>query len=122
MENKNLMLAQLLFPNITKTPADMEAEFPPRDLPEGAKVTRLAPSPTGFVHFGNLFPALVSERLARQSGGVKFKFASLCDMDLLQKAFAEAGELLLVDPKLQSEENSAVARYVSNLFDRMHSS
>lgn len=70
MENKNLMLAQLLFPNIAKTPADMEAEFPPRDLPEGAKVTRIAPSPTGFVHFGNLFPALVSERLARQSGGV----------------------------------------------------
>lgn len=70
MENKNLMLAQLLFPNITEVPADMEQKFPPRDLPEGAKVTRIAPSPTGFVHFGNLFPALVSERLARQSGGV----------------------------------------------------
>lgn len=70
MEDKNLQLANLLFPDITKTPADMEIEFPPRDLPEGAKVTRIAPSPTGFVHFGNLFPALVSERLARQSGGV----------------------------------------------------
>lgn len=70
MEDKNLKLAQLLFPDITKTPADMETEFPVRDLPEGAKVTRIAPSPTGFVHFGNLFPAMVSERLARQSGGV----------------------------------------------------
>lgn len=70
MDDKNLMLAELLFPNITKTPEDMEREFPERDLPEGAKVTRIAPSPTGFVHFGNLFPALVSERLAKQSGGV----------------------------------------------------
>lgn len=70
MDNKNLQLAQLLFPNITKVPADMEAEFPVRDLPEGAKVTRIAPSPTGFVHFGNLFPAMISERLARQSNGV----------------------------------------------------
>ena len=70
MEDKNLMLANLLFPNITKTPDDMEKEFPERNLPEGAKVTRIAPSPTGFVHFGNLFPALVSERLAKQSDGV----------------------------------------------------
>ncbi len=70
MENKNIQLAQLLFPNITKTPADMENEFMPRSLPEGAKVTRIAPSPTGFVHFGNLFPAMISERLARQSGGL----------------------------------------------------
>ena len=70
MENNNLMLAQLLFPNVTETPADMEKKFPVRELPEGAKVTRIAPSPTGFVHFGNLFPAMVSERLARQSDGV----------------------------------------------------
>jgi len=70
MTDKNLQLAQLLFPEITKTPADMEIEFPPRDLPEGAKVTRIAPSPTGFVHFGNLFPAMISERLARQSDGL----------------------------------------------------
>ena len=65
-------LAQLLFPNVTKTPADMEAEFPARTLPEGAKVTRFAPSPTGFVHFGGLFPTTVAERLAHQSGGVLY--------------------------------------------------
>ena len=59
---------------------------------------------------------------ARQSGGVKFRFATLCDMDLLQKAFAEAGEILLVDPKLRTEKNAAVARYVSRLFERLHSS
>ena len=63
-------LADLLFPNVTELPADVEAKFPARQLPEGAKVTRLAPSPTGFMHFGTLFPALVNERLAHQSGGV----------------------------------------------------
>jgi len=63
-------LADLLFPNVTATPADMEAKFPPRQLPEGAKVTRFAPSPTGFVHFGGLFPTTIGERLAHQSNGV----------------------------------------------------
>ncbi len=63
-------LADLLFPHVTETPAEVEAKFPPRNLPEGAKVTRFAPSPTGFVHFGGLFPVMVGERLAHQSGGV----------------------------------------------------
>ena len=65
-------LAQLLFPNVTETPAELEARFPARSLPEGAKVTRFAPSPTGFVHFGGLFPTTVAERLAHQSGGVLY--------------------------------------------------
>ena len=65
-------LAELLFPNIDKLPADIEAEYPQRQLPEGAKVTRFAPSPTGFVHFGGLFPTTVAERLAHQSGGVLY--------------------------------------------------
>ena len=63
-------LADLLFPHVTETPAECEAKFPARNLPEGAKVTRFAPSPTGFVHFGGLFPVMVGERLAHQSGGV----------------------------------------------------
>ena len=65
-------LAELLFPNIDKLPSDIENQFPPRVLPEGAKVTRFAPSPTGFVHFGGLFPTTVAERLAHQSGGVLY--------------------------------------------------
>ena len=65
-------LAELLFPNVTKSPADVEAEYPARQLPDGAKVTRFAPSPTGFVHFGGLFPTTVAERLAHQSGGVLY--------------------------------------------------
>ena len=64
-------LANLLFPDITKTIADYEAQYPPRNLPEGAVVTRIAPSPTGFVHLGNLYNA-IGERLAHQTGGVFF--------------------------------------------------
>ncbi|MEX1376129.1 MAG: glutamate--tRNA ligase [Eubacteriales bacterium] len=63
-------LADLLFPNIKETPEDYEKKYPARDLPAGAMVTRLAPSPTGFIHLGNLFGAVVDERLATQSGGV----------------------------------------------------
>ncbi len=65
-------LAELLFPHIKTTPEDMEKQYPPRNLPEGAKVTRFAPSPTGFVHFGGLFPSTVGERLAHLSDGVFF--------------------------------------------------
>ena len=67
MDHKKL--AELLFPNIDKTPEYYEEMYPKRDLPEGAKVTRLGPSPTGFIHLGNLYGAFVDERLAHQSGG-----------------------------------------------------
>ncbi|MBR3707372.1 MAG: glutamate--tRNA ligase [Firmicutes bacterium] len=70
MDNKKL--AELLFPHITKTPEDYDALYPQRNLPEGAKVTRLGPSPTGFIHLGNLYGAFVDERLAHQSGGTFF--------------------------------------------------
>ena len=63
-------LAELLFPQIQKTPQEYEEMYPPRTLPEGAKVTRLGPSPTGFIHLGNLYGAFADERLAHQSGGV----------------------------------------------------
>ena len=63
-------LAELLFPHIDKTPEYYEALYPKRNLPEGAKVTRIGPSPTGFVHLGNLYNAIIGERLAHQSGGV----------------------------------------------------
>ena len=66
----NLQMAQLLFPNIDKTPEYYEELYPKRNLPDGAKVTRLGPSPTGFIHLGNLFGAITDERLAHQSGGV----------------------------------------------------
>lgn len=68
----NQKLAELLFPHITKTPEDYEKMYPKRNLPEGAKVTRLGPSPTGFIHLGNLYGAFTDERLAHQSGGTFF--------------------------------------------------
>lgn len=63
-------LADFLFPQITKTRAYYETAFPPRNLAEGATVTRLGPSPTGFIHLGNLYGAFADERLAHQSNGV----------------------------------------------------
>ena len=65
-------LADLLFPQVTVTPEEMEEKYPERQLPEGAVVTRMAPSPTGFVHLGNLVQGLTAERMAHQSGGVLF--------------------------------------------------
>lgn len=62
--------AQLLFPDIDKTPQYYEELYPARELPEGAKVTRFAPSPTGFLHFGNLYTMLVAYRTAKSSNGV----------------------------------------------------
>ena len=66
------VLADLLFPDVTDTPEALEERFPVRTLPEGAIVTRMAPSPTGFVHLGNLVQGLTAERMAHQSGGVLF--------------------------------------------------
>ena len=65
-------LAELLFPNVTETCEEVQARFPKRELAEGAVVTRMAPSPTGFVHLGNLVQGMISERMAHQSGGVLF--------------------------------------------------
>lgn len=65
-------LAELMFPDVTKTIDDLEKEYPPRALSEGAQVTRFAPSPTGFLHTGSLFTALIGYTVARQSHGVFF--------------------------------------------------
>ena len=80
-------LAERLFPQIQLTPDDIEARYPARQLPEGAKVTRIAPSPTGFMHMGNLYGAIVDERLAHQSGGVFY----LRIEDTDQKRLVEGG-------------------------------
>ena len=67
MDNKKL--AEILFPDVTKTPEYYEEKYPYRKLPNKAEVTRLAPSPTGFIHLGNLYSALTDERLAHRNGG-----------------------------------------------------
>ncbi len=66
----NVKLANLLFPDIDKTPDYYEELFPQRDLKEGARVTRFAPSPTGFLHFGNLFTCIVAYTTAKSTNGV----------------------------------------------------
>lgn len=63
-------LADLIFPNITKTIDDYEKEYPARNLPEGAKVTRFAPSPTGFMHIGNFMSVTIDYVMAANSNGV----------------------------------------------------
>lgn len=63
-------LAELMFPNIDKTPDYYEKLYPKRNLPEGAVVTRFAPSPTGFIHVGSLFGANLDRRFATQNNGV----------------------------------------------------
>ena len=68
MTNKDL--AELIFPNITKTIEDYEKIYPERNLPEGALVTRFAPSPTGFVHMGSLLASFISSKAAKDTKGV----------------------------------------------------
>ena len=65
-------LAELLFPNILRTPDDYEKMYPQRKLSDGEEVTRFAPSPTGFLHVGNVYAALIGMQCARQSKGIFF--------------------------------------------------
>ena len=87
------LLAELLFPNIDKSPEDYEKIYPKRNLTEGAKVTRLGPSPTSFIHLGNLYGAFVDERLAHQSGGVFY----LRIEDTDDKRFVDGAVKIIID-------------------------
>ena len=64
-------LANLIFPN-SKEISYYEEKYPRRDLKEGAIVTRYAPSPTGFMHIGGLYQALIAKKVANQTEGVFF--------------------------------------------------
>lgn len=86
-------LVKLLYRQPKYTAAQVLEMYPPRSLPEGAKVTRFAPSPTGFVHFGGLLPTRIDERLAHQSDGVFF----LRIEDTDQKRFVEGAEQNLIE-------------------------
>ena len=68
--SNNELLAELLLPEIDKSPEFYENMYPARNLPEGARVTRIAPSPTGYLHLGVLFAALVNRITATSTGGI----------------------------------------------------
>ena len=90
MTNKDL--ADLIFPNITKTIEDYEKMYPSRNLDENACVTRFAPSPTGYMHLGGFFQALIDFNIAKNSNGVFY----LRNEDTDQKReVAEAVKLIM---------------------------
>ena len=93
----NKELADLIFPEVHETIQDLEKRYPERNLPEGAEVTRFAPSPTGFLHTGSLFTAMVCRKVASQSGGVFY--IRLEDTDT-KREIAGSGEQLLRQLKL----------------------
>lgn len=66
----NQELADLLFPNVTGTPEEIQALYPKRNRPVGSMVTRFAPSPTGFIHLGSLYTSWICQTFAKQSDGV----------------------------------------------------
>ena len=68
MTNKDL--ANVIYPNVTKTIYDYEVIYKERNLPEGAIVTRFAPSPTGFVHMGSLLTAFIASKMPKDTNGV----------------------------------------------------
>ena len=86
-DEERIELAELLFPNIKNTRDFYEKMYPERNLPEGAMVTRYGPSPTGFVHLGNLLSAFADMVYSRQTNG-KF-FLRIEDTD--QKRMLEGG-------------------------------
>ena len=96
-------LANYIFPEIKETIADLEAKYPARNLPEGAEVTRFAPSPTGFLHLGSLFTSLVAHKVAKDTNGVFY--LRLEDTDTKREVEGSGDELVRqlayfgIDPK-----------------------
>ena len=91
-------IADLIFPDVDSDLSKLEARYPARNLPEGAEVTRFAPSPTGFLHTGSLFTSLISSRFAKQSGGVFY--IRLEDTDT-KREIEGSGESLLKQLKVK---------------------
>ena len=130
-ESERKELADLLFPNITKTRDYYEEMYPERELPEGAMVTRYAPSPTGLVHLGNLLSAFSDMVYARQTkgsyylriedtdqkrmveGGIENITGVLHDFDMLpNEGYSFGGNY---GPYIQSERNEIYQTYVKDL-------
>ena len=85
-------LAELIFPDVHETIEDLEKRYPNRNLPQGAEVTRFAPSPTGFLHTGSLFTSMICHKVANDSNGVFY--VRLEDTDT-KREIQGSGEQLL---------------------------
>ena len=85
-------LAELIFPEVKETIEDLEKRYPLRNLPEGAEVTRFAPSPTGFLHTGSLFTSMICHKVASQTNGVFY--VRLEDTDTKREIQGSGEELL----------------------------
>ncbi len=66
----NVILSQLLFPDVVETSQDVFNRYPKRELADNSMVLRFAPSPTGFLHIGGVFTSLVGRYLSKQSNGI----------------------------------------------------
>lgn len=114
--------AELLLPGVKHDRKYYEEKYPKRNLKEGAMVTRLAPSPTGFVHIGSLYQGVVDQKLANQSGGVCF----LRIEDTDQKREIENGASVIINslddfdvqfdegPLLNHEEKGNYGPYIQS--------
>lgn len=131
-------IINLIFPNPLPTPAEIEARYPRRNLPEGAKVTRVAPSPTGFMHVGTLYAGLLCERVAHQSGGIFYLRVEDTDqkrkvdgaMELIVKSLDRYGiradegvdkdgqDFGAYGPYTQSERRDIYQAYVKSLLEQ----
>ncbi len=89
----NVDLANIIFPDITKTIDDYKNMYPERDLKEGQKVTRFAPSPTGFMHLGGFYQAIIDKVLAHNSDGIFY----LRNEDTDQKREVKEAVALIMD-------------------------
>ena len=84
-------LANVIFPDIDKTIEDYEKMYPERNLGEGVKVTRVGPSPTGFMHIGTLMSATIDLTMAKNSGGIFYVRTEDTD----RKRYVEGAEDLI---------------------------
>ncbi|MGD0065317.1 MAG: glutamate--tRNA ligase family protein [Streptosporangiaceae bacterium] len=100
-----------LFPADLPEPEHWELRYPTRDLPEGAQVTRFAPSPTGFLHIGGVYTATVDADVARHSGGVYLVRLEDTDQARVEQGaaaqFAEAFAYFSIAP----DEDDRTGRY-----------
>lgn len=124
----NKQMAQLLFGDITETPDYYEEKYPPRRLDEGAVVTRFAPSPTGFLHFGGLFAAFIEKTAARTTNGVFYLRIEDTDkkrevengVSLIVKGLSDFG--ITVDEGMlsETEEKGAYGPYTQSKRTRIY--